>query len=152
LEAGREHIEYGVLKEAHTDGDIYVFFREHNVLATGGAVAAGEYPILDYATGGWIGGLMSATETLLALANDETLFVPAVGPPQRRSFLQAQLEMLGTVRERIENMMRDGKSAAEMIAAGVTKEFDARFGANGAQFVQNVYGGLWWQGRLGGSL
>jgi hypothetical protein len=39
-----------------------------------------------------------------------------------------------------------------MIAAGVTRQFDARFGDNGAQFVKNVYGGLWWQGRLGGSL
>ena len=31
--AGKERIEYGHLLEAHTDGDIYVFFRDANVLA-----------------------------------------------------------------------------------------------------------------------
>jgi glyoxylase-like metal-dependent hydrolase (beta-lactamase superfamily II) len=149
---GRQRIGYGHLREAHTDGDVYVFFREHNVLAAGGAVTAGQYPILDYATGGWIGGLMDATEKLLALTDADTLIVPGLGPAQPRSFLTMQLEMLATVRKRIEDLMRDGKSAAEMIAAGVTREFDAQFGPNGEQFVRNVYGGLWWQGRLNGSL
>jgi hypothetical protein len=60
--------------------------------------------------------------------------------------------MVATVRGRIEDLMRKGKSADEMIAAGVTQEFDALFGANSERFVRNVYGGLWWQGRLNGSL
>jgi glyoxylase-like metal-dependent hydrolase (beta-lactamase superfamily II) len=149
---GAERIEYGQLREAHTDGDVYVRFREHNVIVAGGAVAAGTYPILDYATGGWIGGLMDATKQLLDIADADTLIVPATGPAQRRAFLAAQYEMIGTVRGRVENLMRQGKSAAEMIAAGVTKEFDATFGPNSAEFVSNVYGGLWWQGRLNGSL
>ena len=152
LEVGAERIEYGHLREAHTDGDIYIFFREHNVLAAGGVVAAGAYPILDYATGGWIGGLMDATEKLLAITDASTLIVPAAGPAQPRSHLTTQHEMVATVRGRIEDLMRKGKSADEMIAAGVTREFDALFGANSERFVRNVYGGLWWQGRLNGSL
>ena len=38
IDLGGERIEYGHLREAHTDGDIYVLFRERNVLAAGGAV------------------------------------------------------------------------------------------------------------------
>jgi cyclase len=147
-----EEIEYGHLREAHTDGDIYVFFRAHNVIVAGGAVSAGAYPVLDYATGGWIGGLIDATETLLEIADDDTLIVPDSGPAQRRSHLESQHNMLVTVRERVENLMRDGRSAAEMIAAGVTTEFDAYWGDNRERFVSNVYGGLWWQGRLTDSL
>ena len=152
LELGGERIEYGHLREAHTDGDIYVFFREHNVLATGGAVTAGVYPVLDYATGGWIGGLLDATDKLLAITNTDTLIVPGEGAAQPRSHLAAQREMLATVRSRVEDLMRKGRSADEMIAAGVTREFDSLFGANSERFIRNVYGGLWWQGRLGGSL
>src|SRR5260370_39440639 len=37
--AGNERIEYGHLLQAHTDGDIYVFSREGNVLAAGGAIS-----------------------------------------------------------------------------------------------------------------
>ena len=39
-----------------------------------------------------------------------------------------------------------------MVAADVTREFDSSFGANREEFIENVYGGLWWQGRLTGSL
>ena len=152
LEAGDERIEYGHLREAHTDGDIYVFFRNRNVIAAGGAVAAGAYPVLDYATGGWIGGLVDATRKLLDLADGDTLFVPERGPAQPRTHVEAQLQMLTAVRARVEDLMRKGKSAAEMLEAGVTEEFDAAWGDNRERFVSNIYGGLWWQGRLDGSL
>ncbi|HEX7235815.1 MAG TPA: MBL fold metallo-hydrolase, partial [Gammaproteobacteria bacterium] len=135
---GNEEIEYGHLPEAHTDGDIYVWFKNRNVLAAGGAVTHGEYPVIDYATGGWIGGLVEATKKLLALTNAETLIVPATGPAQPRSHLQAQLEMLTVVRERIENLMRKGRSIEEMLAAEVTKEFDAAWGGNRERFVANI--------------
>jgi cyclase len=152
LEIGGEHVEYGHLREAHTDGDVYVHFRERNVIAAGGAVGGGAYPILDPATGGWIGGLVEAQVKLLALTNEETLIVPHSGPAQSRAELEEQLAMLRTVRERVENLMRKGRSAAEMIAAGVTAEFDARYGGDGPRFIRNMYDGLWWTGRLTNSL
>jgi glyoxylase-like metal-dependent hydrolase (beta-lactamase superfamily II) len=149
---GDEEIEYGHLPEAHTDGDVYVLFKERNVLAAGGAVTFGEYPVIDYATGGWIGGLVDATKKLLDLTNAETLIVPANGPVQPRAHLQAQLDMLTVVRERIENLMRKGRSIEEMLAERVTDEFDAKWGANRERFVANIYNGLWWAGRLSDSL
>jgi glyoxylase-like metal-dependent hydrolase (beta-lactamase superfamily II) len=149
---GDERIAYGDLRSAHTDGDIYVQFREQNIIAAGGAVCVGQYPILDYATGGWIGGLMEATEKLLKMSDADTIIVPAIGPSRSRAYLASQYEMVSTVRGRVEDFMREGKSVPEMLAAGVTKEFDASFGNNGAEFVTNVYGGLWWQGRLNGAL
>jgi glyoxylase-like metal-dependent hydrolase (beta-lactamase superfamily II) len=152
LQVGDERIEYGHLKEAHTDGDIYVYFRERNVLVAGGAVAAGAYPVIDYATGGWIGGLVDANTKLLGIANADTLIVPHDGPAQPRDHLEAQLDMLKTVRGRIENLMRKGKSIAEMLAADVTAGFDARWTSNRERFVANIYNGLWWAGRLSDSL
>ena len=152
LQAGDERIEYGALPEAHTDGDIYIFFRERNVLVAGGAVAVGAYPVIDYATGGWIGGLVDATAKLLNITNANTLIVPHDGPAQPRSHLESQLDMLKTMRDRIENLMRKGKSIAEMLAADVTAGFDAQWGTNRERFVANIYNGLWWAGRLRDSL
>ena len=149
---GDEEIQYGHLPEAHTDGDMYVWFKGRNVLVAGGAVTFGAYPVLDYTTGGWIGGLVDATKKLLDLTNAETLIVPENGPAQPRSHLTAQLEMLTVVRERIEDLMRDGRSIAEMLDAGVTKEFDGKWGSNRERFVANIYNGLWWAGRLSDSL
>jgi cyclase len=152
IELGGERIEYGHLREAHTDGDIYVYFRERNGLVAGGAVAAGEYPVIDYATGGWIGGLVDANAKLLELANAGTTIVPHTGAAQPRSHLDAQYDMLKTVRGRIENLMRKGKSIEEMLAADVTAGFDAAWGTNRERFVANIYNGLWWAGRLSDSL
>ena len=149
---GEEEIEYGHLPEAHTDGDIYVLFRNRNVLVTGGTVTAGSYPVSDHATGGWIGGLAAATEKLLALTDADTLIVPATGPVQRRAHLTAQLTMLNAMRDRIEEHMRDGHSVAEMLAANVTDGFDDYWGADRDRFVANAYEGLWWAGRLRDSL
>ena len=125
---GRERIEFAPLGQAHTDGDIYVFFPESNVLVAGDVLAVGTYPIADYISGGWLGGLMTASKTLLDLTNEQTKIVPGVGPVQTRTDLKAQHDMLVTLRERLHQMMRKGMGAEDMLAAGATKEFDARCG------------------------
>lgn len=144
IDFGGERVVYGHLPQAHTDGDIYVSFPDRNVIVAGGAVTVGKYPVLDYITGGWVGGLMEATEKLIEMSDDDTLIVPESGPAQQRSDLQMQLEMLGTVRERVEAMALKGQGIDEMIAAEVTKEFDARFGTGAELFISNMYQGLWW--------
>ena len=63
-----ERIDYGYLIEAHTSGDIYVFFRDSNVLAVGDVAAPVRDPELDFLTGAWIGGRVDAMDRLLALA------------------------------------------------------------------------------------
>lgn len=147
---GGQTIEYAPLGQAHTDGDIYLFFREANVLVVGNVMTAGKYPIADYTSGGWLGGLQSATKTLLSVANPETRIVPGEGPVQARADLQAQYDMLSATREAFVKMMRQGMSADEMLAAGLTKGFDARWG-NPELFVKTSYRGMWLHVReLGG--
>jgi glyoxylase-like metal-dependent hydrolase (beta-lactamase superfamily II) len=147
---GRERIEFGPLGQAHTDGDIYVFLPDANVLVTGDVLAVGSYPIADYVSGGWLGGLMTATKTLLDLTNDETRVVPGAGPIQTRADLRAQHEMLVTLRERLHQMMRKGMGTKDMLAAGATKEFDERCG-DPSLFMTVTYRGMWIHVReLGG--
>ncbi len=147
---GNELIEYGQLGQAHTDGDIYVFFPVSNVLVAGDVLSVGQYPIADYTTGGWLGGLGNATKTLLDLTNADTQVVPGSGPLQTRADLQAQHEMLAALKDRFTKMMKQGMGAEEMIAAGATKDFDERWG-NPDVFVSTTYRGMWLHVReLGG--
>lgn len=147
---GGQTIEYAPLGQAHTDGDIYVFFRNANVLAVGDVMTVGKYPIADYTSGGWLGGLVTATKTLLDLANAETRIVPGSGPVQTRADLQAQYDMLSASRDAFVKMMRQGRSADEMLASGVMKKFEERWG-DPQLFVRTSYRGLWLHVReLGG--
>jgi glyoxylase-like metal-dependent hydrolase (beta-lactamase superfamily II) len=143
LEHGGERIQYGLLREAHTDGDIYVRLLNQNVIVAGGAATAGEYPTLDYITGGQLGGLIAATQSLIDMSDGETLIVPARGPALRRRDLEAQRDMVVTVRDRMQRLARQGKSAKEMLAEGITREFDERWGGDPELFVVNAYRSLW---------
>ena len=71
MNAGGERIDYGYLIEAHTSGDIYVFFRDSNVLAVGDVASPARDPELDYLTGAWIGGRVDAMDRLLKLRRRE---------------------------------------------------------------------------------
>ena len=147
---GSERIDYRYLGQAHTDGDVAVFFPSSNILAAGDVVTVGQYPIPDYTSGGWIGGLVTATKTLLDMTNADTRIVPGTGPIQTRADLQTQYDMLSTLRDRFVKMMRQGMGVDEMVATGATKEFDAKWGRP-EPFIPVVCRGMWLHVReLGG--
>ena len=139
---GKETIEYAHLPQAHTDGDIYVYFPGPNILMAGDVVSVGSYPILDYTTGGWISGIVEAHETLLKVANVETRIIPGTGPVQTRADVQALHDMCATVRDRLIELLRHGTGPKEMVAAKPTREFDAKYG-DPELFILNGYRGLW---------
>jgi glyoxylase-like metal-dependent hydrolase (beta-lactamase superfamily II) len=138
---GGERIDYGYLPQAHTDGDIYVFLRDANVLAAGGVAARGAYPILDYSTNGWIGGMANATQTLLGLAAAETRIVPASGEVLARADLEQEHAMLATLKPRLSQLLAQGMSVQDMLAAAPTREFDAHWG-DPTLFIANAWPGL----------
>ena len=142
LTANGEEVVYGYLPRAHTDGDIYVFFPKSNVLVAGGLVSVGSYPILDYTTGGWIGGMSDASKALLGIANKDTRIVPGIGAVQTYADLQAQSEMLATMRERLVEAMRKGLGTDDLAANPPTKEFNDKWG-DPQLFLANAYRGMW---------
>jgi cyclase len=149
---GNEQLQYALMAQAHTDGDIYVFFPGPNILMAGDVVSVGSYPILDYSTGGWIGGMANASRDLLQLADAQTRIIPGTGPIQNKADVQAQADMLNAVRTRLVNMMRLGFGAKDMVAGAPTKEFDTQWG-DPTLFVTSAYPGLWGHVReLGGGI
>ncbi len=138
---GGEQIDYGHLPQAHTDGDMYVFFRNANVLVTGDVVSVGAYPVIDYSTNGWIGGMAEATKALLDISNADTKIIPGAGPVQSRAHVQAEHEMLATLKQRLSKLLAQGMSVQDMIDAGPTREFDAQWG-DPTLFIANTWPGL----------
>jgi len=140
--AGNERIEYGHLLEAHTDGDIYVFFRDANVLAAGDAVSPLKDPVLDWFGGGWLGGRVDAQEKLLKLSNTETRIVPSYGPVVGRAELQAEFDMARVLFDRMLDLVRKGMSAQDMLDAGLMKDLSRTF-RDPFRFTYDAYKGYW---------
>lgn len=148
-ELGGLRVEYGHLPEAHTDGDIYVQFPADDVIAVGDVLAVDRFPVLDYSTGGWVGGCQDAMRTLLDLTGPATQVIAGEGPPQTRAALEAQSALLDELRERIRLRIIEGKSVDEILAENVMQGYESL--PNPRQFVSNLYNGLWWGGRLRGA-
>ena len=148
---GGEPIEYGLMPMAHTDGDIYVHFKQSNVLVTGDAVQPGRLPLLDWRCDGWIGGMQAAQRTLLEIANDSTKIVPGSGPVMTRADLQANLDTVTKIREHLVKLMKQGMGAQDMINAKAMKDFEGQLSGDPAEFLYTAYRGLWAHAReLGG--
>jgi cyclase len=141
LQFGGEQIDYGYLPQAHTDGDLYVHFRKANVLVAADVVSVGAFPIIDFSTNGWIGGLATAMQSLLDVSDANTQIVPGLGLPQQREHLNAELAMLTTMKQRLSRLLAQGLSAAEMIAAAPAREFEAQWG-DASLFIANAYPGM----------
>lgn len=128
IRLGGRNIEYGYMLHAHTDGDIWVFLPDENVLVTGGLVSNDGWPIIDWWTGGWTGGMLDGYDALLEIANADTRIVPANGPVMTLADLRSQQRMYQTIFDRIHEMLRQSLGTDEVLAARPTAEFDDVWG------------------------
>jgi glyoxylase-like metal-dependent hydrolase (beta-lactamase superfamily II) len=142
LKTGGEQIDYGSLTLAHTNGDIYVFFRNSNVLAVGDVASPLRDPALDYLTGAWIGGRVDAMDLLLNLANEQTRIVPAYGPIMSKAEFKAERDMMEQVRDRLFKQVREGDGPKDMLEAGVLKGLP-RTWKDPYKFLYDAAKGLW---------
>ncbi len=150
VELGGRSVEYWHLPRAHTDGDVAVFFPDANVLAASDLLSVGKYPVPDYSTGGWIGGLVDATQKLLDSTDANTRIVAAAGGVYGRAELNAQLELCTAVRQKAAEAFRVGMSYADFVASRPTASFDANWG-DPQLFLRLVYkGGFAHLRELGG--
>ncbi|HEY6341942.1 MAG TPA: MBL fold metallo-hydrolase [Bryobacteraceae bacterium] len=142
LKAGSEQIDYGYLILAHTSGDIYVFFRNSNVLAVGDVASPVRDPALDWFTGAWIGGRVDAMDTVLKIANDQTRIVPAYGPAMTRAEFKAERDMMEEIRARLFKQVREGDGPKDMLEEGILKGLP-RMWEDPYKFLYDAAKGLW---------
>ena len=142
LKTGGEQIDYGHLILAHTNGDIYVHFRNANVLAVGDVASPLRDPTLDYVTGAWIGGRVDSMDLLLTLANEQTRIVPAYGPVLSKAEFKAERDMMEEVRKRLFDQVREGDGPKDMLERGLLKGL-ARTWKDPYKFLYDAAKGLW---------
>jgi glyoxylase-like metal-dependent hydrolase (beta-lactamase superfamily II) len=139
---GGQHIEYGYLIEAHTDGDAYVYFRDQNVIAVGDAISPHRDVELDWWGGGWLGGRIDSLKLLLKVTNVQTKFVPSYGDVVGRAEVQAEHDMCELLFDRFFERIRKGETNEDMLAAGIM-EGTGRTWNDPAKFVHDAHKGFW---------
>jgi glyoxylase-like metal-dependent hydrolase (beta-lactamase superfamily II) len=136
-------VRYGHIPDAaHTDGDLYVYFEKPNVLVVGDVATGDGWPVIDWVTGGWIGGIVGGLQRIGTLAAEGARIVPARGGVLGVADIKAQFDMYSTIYDRLTQLLNKGRSPGEAVAARPTKEFDERMG-NPDEFVHRAFESLW---------
>jgi cyclase len=114
LTVGGEHIQCGYLQQPHTDGDIYVYFRDSNVLAVGDAVAPVSDPVISWYEGGWVGGRVDSQDLILKVGNEQTRVVAGTGGVISHAEVKTERDAMVKVFDRVSDAMRKGFTTEDM--------------------------------------
>jgi glyoxylase-like metal-dependent hydrolase (beta-lactamase superfamily II) len=94
----------------HTNGDAVIYFPAHRIIHTGDLFVSGA-PFIDYPNGG--SGLEWTRTLTNALTLDFDRVIPGHGPVMKREDLVAWIRAFDTVRERMSELKRQGKTKDE---------------------------------------
>lgn len=136
-----EPVDYRYLPAAHTNGDLFIHFPKHNVIAAGGPVAADHWPVMDYLNGAFMHGFVRSYEILAEVAKPDTLIVPANGPTLTGADLVKQKDMYWALFKQFFIMFNKGFGPQDVVAAHPLKDFEAQYG-DPAQFLEYAYRSL----------
>jgi cyclase len=140
-----ENIQLIPMPPAHTDGDTLVRFPGPDVLMTGDFYRSVGYPNIDRANGGTLNGMLDALGRVIGLAGPNTKIIPGHGPTVDRIAVMAHRDMIIAVRNRVAPMVRQGKTAQEIIASKPTADYDGKIeqaAMTSERFVNQLYAEL----------
>jgi len=135
---------------AHTDSDLFAFFRRSDVVMAGDVLDLRQFPAIDVERGGSIQGELAALNKLLEIAVPSTpvvtreagtIVVPGHGHLCDAYDVTDYRDMVQIVRDRVRDLAKAGRTLAQVKAAQPAKGYVGRYG-NPDAFVEAIYRGV----------
>jgi glyoxylase-like metal-dependent hydrolase (beta-lactamase superfamily II) len=123
-----QQVRYGYMPAAHTDGDLYVFFPNLNLLAVGGVVSAQSWPLLDYKNGAWLGGRVRALQALAKVVKPDTRVVPSDGRTLTGADITKQRDMFDKLFSTMIGYLNMGLGPEDAAQRRPLKMYEGEFG------------------------
>src|SRR5262245_58552317 len=151
-----EAIEVMRQAAAHTDSDVFAFFRRSDVVFAGDVLDTRQFPVIDVERGGGIQGEIAALNRLVDLAVPSvpvvtreagSIIVPGHGRLCDQYDVVEYRDMVTIIRDRVRDLMKAGRSLAEVQAAQPAKGYIGRYGNPGGawttdHFIEAIYRSL----------
>jgi cyclase len=141
LEFAGETVEYRYLPAAHTNGDLFIHFPKHNVIAAGGPVSAVRWPVMDYLNGAFMHGFVRSYDILASVVKPDTIIVPADGPTLTGADIVRQRDMYWALFKTMFANFNKGFGPQDVIAERPLKDYEAQYG-DPAAFLDAAYRSL----------
>src|SRR5499433_2677673 len=140
-----EDVQLIPIRSAHTDGDTLVRFPGLDILMTGDYYRSVGYPNIDRANGGSLNGMLEGLGATIGMAGPNTKIIPGHGPTVDRAAVTAHRDIILAVRDRVAEMVKQGKTAQEIIAAKPTASYDSKVeqaAMTSERFINQLYAEL----------
>jgi glyoxylase-like metal-dependent hydrolase (beta-lactamase superfamily II) len=133
---------------AHTDGDTIVFFRRGDVIATGDIIDTTRWPVIDTKRGGSVQGELDALNRLMDMTvfnlplqwkADRTFLVPGHGHVYDKLDLLEYRDAVTIVRDRVQDLIGEGKTLAQVKAADPTLGYRSQYGADSGPWTTDMF-------------
>src|SRR5687768_13111470 len=143
-----EGIQVIHMPAAHTDGDTIVFFRRGDVIATGDIVDTTRWPFIDTKRGGTVQGELDALNRLMDLSihnlplqwhPDRTFLVPGHGFVYDKLDLLEYRDAVTVVRDRVLDLIDQGRSLAQVKAANPTLGYRSQYGTDSGPWTTDMF-------------
>lgn len=109
-----EEIKLFYVKNAHTDTDSFIEFKNENVYHTGDVFVRYGFPFMDEINGGNILGIIKAVDALIKRTNDSTKIIPGHGPLSNKKDLIVYRDNLQLIVKRIQEGMANNLTANQI--------------------------------------
>jgi cyclase len=120
-----ETIDLIPIRAAHTGGDTIIRFENANVIMIGDYYRNYGYPFIDLANGGSLKGMLEALDLTMKVAGPDTRLIPGHGTPIKRGDIVPYRDMVSAVAGKVRELVAQGKSLQDVLAARVTAPYDA---------------------------
>ena len=143
-----EGIQVVHMPAARTDGDTIVFFRRGDVIATGDIIDTTRWPLIDVKRGGTVQGEIDALNRLMDLTiynlpiqwhADRTFLVPGHGFVYDKLDLLEYRDAVTVVRDRVQDLIKQGRSLAQVKAANPTLGYRSQYGADSGEWTTDMF-------------
>jgi cyclase len=143
-----EIVDLVPIRAAHTGGDTMIRFEKANAIMIGDYYRNYGYPFIDINNGGSLKGMLEALDFTMKAAGPDTRLVPGHGTLIKRADLIPYRDMIFAIQGKVAQLIQQGKSLQDVLAAHVTAPFDASVpggllpagaGTSGDRFVTEVY-------------
>ena len=151
LRVNGEIVDLIPVRAAHTGGDTMIRFENADAIMIGDFYRNYGYPFIDTNNGGTLNGALEALDATMKLAGPNTRLIPGHGTIINRTDIVPYRDMILGVQAKVQQMIGEGKSEREVLAAKVTAPYDAKVpggqlpagaGTSADRFVSMVYSQL----------
>ena len=140
-----ETVDFIPMMPSHLGADTIVKFEKANVIYIEDFYRNFGYPFADQANGGSINGMVEAIDMMGSLSDDNTVLVPGHGTLIHKQDLQPYRAMLIDILAKVKNLVDQGKTLDEVLAANLTAPYDANTAGDDPSSIRRYITETWYE-------